>query len=83
MRDLKASGIKGVPFVEITDRVLEAEQVEKDILDEERAITERQVRKAQRNFRLGYQGGRGGQPQVQRPRDAKRKMTPFQQPRTD
>ena len=51
VRDLKASGIKGVLFAEIADRVLKAE---KDILDEERAIRERQAREAQRNFRHGY-----------------------------
>ena len=38
MRDLNADGIKGVPFAEIADRALKAEQAEKDILDEERAI---------------------------------------------
>ena len=55
MRDLKVGGIKIVSFAGITDRALEAEQAEKDILDEERAIRERQTRKAQRNFRPGYQ----------------------------
>ena len=83
VRDPKAGGIKGVPFAEIVDRALEAEQAEKDILDEERAIRERQARQAHQNFRPGYQGGIGGQTQVQCPQDAKRKMTPFQQPRPD
>ena len=46
MRDLKASGIKGVLFAEIVDRALEAEHTEKDILDEARAIRERQAREA-------------------------------------
>ena len=41
LRDLKAGGIKGVPFAEIADRTLKAEQAEKDILDEERAIRKR------------------------------------------
>ena len=71
MRDLKVGEIKGVPFVETADRALEAEQAENDILDEERAIRERLAREAQRNFRPGYQGGRGGQTQVQRPQDVK------------
>ena len=83
MRDLKVGRIKGVPFAKIADRALEVEQAEKDILDEERAIRERQARQAHQNFRPGYQGGRGGQIQVQCPQDAKRKMTPFQQPRRD
>ena len=60
MRDLKAGRIKGVPFAKIADRALEVEQAEKDILDEERAIRERQAREAQRNFKFGYQGGKGG-----------------------
>ena len=38
MRDPKSGGIKGVPFAEIADRALEAEQTKKDILDEERVI---------------------------------------------
>ena len=41
VRYLKACGIKGVPFAEITDRALEAQQAGKDILDKERAIRER------------------------------------------
>ena len=60
VRDLKSRGIKGLPFAEITDRALEAEQAKKDILDEGKAIRERYAREAQRNFRPGYQGGRGG-----------------------
>ena len=56
VRDLKSSGIKGVPFAEIADRALEAEKAEKYILDAERDIRERQAREAQRNFRPGYQG---------------------------
>ena len=58
MRDLKTGGIKGVPFVEIADRALEAEKADNDILDEERVIRERQARQAHQNFRPGYQGGR-------------------------
>ena len=46
VRDLKAGGIKELPFVEIIDKALDAEQAEKDILDEERAIRERQAREA-------------------------------------
>ena len=72
-----------MPFAKIADRALEAEDAENDILDEERTIRERLSRKAQRNFRPDHQGDRGGQPQVQRPQDAERKMTPFQQPQTD
>ena len=41
MKDLKLGGIKGVPFAKIVDRALEAEQVEKDMLDEKKAIMER------------------------------------------
>ena len=74
VRDLKVGGIKGVPFFEIVDRALEAE---KDILDEERTIRERQAREAQRNFKPGYQGGRGGQTQVQYLQDVKMKITLF------
>ena len=55
MRDLKRGGIKGVPFAEITDRALEAEQAEKDTLDKEKAIRERKANEAQQNFRPGYQ----------------------------
>ena len=58
VRYLKAGGIKGVPFAEIVDKTLESEQAEKDILDEEKTLRERQAKEAQRNFRLGYQGGR-------------------------
>ena len=47
-------------------------------MNEEKAIREKQDREAQRNLRPGYQGGRGGQTQVQRPHDAKRKVTLFQ-----
>ena len=54
VRDLKAGGIKGVPFTEIDDRTLEAEQAKKDIFDEEKAIRERQARKAKQNFRPSY-----------------------------
>ena len=61
MRDLKIGEIKGVSFIEIADRALEVEQAKKDILDEEKAIRERQARKTHQNFRPGYQGGRGGQ----------------------
>ena len=46
VRDLKAGGIKGLPFAGIADRALQAEQAEKDILDEKRAIRERQTREA-------------------------------------
>ena len=41
VRDLKSGGIKGVPFTDITERALDAKQVEKDILDEKKAIRER------------------------------------------
>ena len=47
VRDLKLGGIKGVPFAEITDRALEAEQAEKDILEDEKAIRERHAIEAQ------------------------------------
>ena len=55
MRDLKICGIKGVPFAKIADRALEAEQTVNDILDEERAMRDRQAREAQCNLRPGYQ----------------------------
>ena len=81
MRYLKSSGIKCVSFAKITDKALEVEQAKKNILDEEKAIRERQAKEAPRNFRYSYQGGNGGQTQVQRPQDTKkRKMTPFQPP---
>ena len=60
MRDLKSSGIKGIPFAEIADRALDVEQAEKDILDVEKVLRERQAREAQRIFRPGYQGGKEG-----------------------
>ena len=44
MIDLKSGGIKGVPFTRITDKALDAKLVEKDILDEENAIRERNAR---------------------------------------
>ena len=58
LRYLKEDRIKGVPCTKITDRALEAEQAQNDILDEERATRDRQAREAQQNFRPGYQGGR-------------------------
>ena len=51
VRDLKVGGTKGVSFVEIANRAL---YTEKDILDEERVIRERQAREALRNSRSGY-----------------------------
>ena len=73
VRDLKAGGIKGVPYDKIADRALEVEQAEKDILDKEIAIRERQASRAHQNFKPGYQGGRGRQTQIQCPQDAKKK----------
>ena len=39
--EIKAGGIKGVPFAEIANRALKAEQAENDILDEKKTIRER------------------------------------------
>ncbi|PON54677.1 LOW QUALITY PROTEIN: hypothetical protein TorRG33x02_301730, partial [Trema orientale] len=66
-----------------SDRALDAEQAEKDVLDEERIRRERQAREMQRGFKLGFQGNRGGQIQIQRSQDIKRKGTPTQQTRPD
>ncbi|PON50125.1 hypothetical protein PanWU01x14_225670 [Parasponia andersonii] len=78
-----ASGIRGVPFAQIADRALDAEQAEKDVLDEEKVKRERLAREMQRGFRPGFQGNRGGQTQIQRPQDMKRKGAPTQQTRPD
>ena len=74
---------KGVQLVKIVDKALDAEHVEKDILDEERAIKERQARETNRGFRSGFQGGKGRQTQGQCLQDTKRKITPVQQPQFD
>ena len=46
MRYLKSEGIKDVLFTEIADRALDVEYANKDNLDEERVIRERQAREA-------------------------------------
>ncbi|PON80486.1 hypothetical protein PanWU01x14_000420, partial [Parasponia andersonii] len=57
----------------IVDRALDAEQVEKDVLDEEKIRRERLAREMQRSFRPSFQGNRGGHTQVQCPQDMKRR----------
>ena len=83
VRDLKSGGIRGVPFAQIADRALDAEQAERDVLDEEKIRRERQAREMQRGFRPGFQANRGEQTQFQRPQDMKRRGVPTQQPRPD
>ncbi|PON73740.1 hypothetical protein PanWU01x14_056280, partial [Parasponia andersonii] len=51
----------------IVDRALDAEQTEKNVLDEEKIRRERLARELQRSFKPGFQGNRGGQTQVQHP----------------
>ncbi|PON41009.1 hypothetical protein PanWU01x14_292980 [Parasponia andersonii] len=78
VRDLKSGRIQGILFAQITERPLDAKQVEKDIQNEEKIRRERLGIEMQRGFRPNFQVGRG-QTQFQRPQDMKRKGVPAQQ----
>ena len=80
---MKSGGIRGVPFAQSADRALDAEQAERDVLDEEKIRRERQAREMQRGFRPNFRGNRGGQTYIQRPQDIKRKGAQAQQTRPD
>ncbi|PON31935.1 hypothetical protein PanWU01x14_365660, partial [Parasponia andersonii] len=67
----------------MSSRALDAEQAEKDVLNEEKNRRERLAREMQRSFKPSFQGNRGGQTQVQHPQDMKRKGAPTQQTRPD